>query len=115
MGFFACGFAPLDFLTGGTPFPGGIVPASRIDPLAQSALAAIPIPSNAGAGANGTVGGTGVLPADGHITFAALGLTPPTFGGFTNLAYVKGTYTVNFTLTVDAVRIASSTGTYTIQ
>jgi uncharacterized protein (TIGR03437 family) len=39
----------IDFVGGGLPMPGGIVPASRLDPAAVAALRAVPTP-NAGSG-----------------------------------------------------------------
>jgi hypothetical protein len=84
-----------------------------MDPAAAFATAAIP-PLNAFvSGVNGTYVSAGTLPADRHITLAALGL-PSAFGAFSNLAHNPGTWSLTFALTVDAVPVASKKGTYVI-
>ena len=58
---------PIDPLTGKT-FPGGIIPASRLDPVAQNIIKAlVPLPNNAA----GIVFGLGVLARDGRPGDAA--------------------------------------------
>ena len=111
---FPSAFRVTDFFSGST-FPGGAIPASRLDPAAISAIASLPVPNMTGGSvANGIYQVTGTLPLSNHVSLAELGI-PNAFGGFSNIANVKGTYAVTFTLTVDGVLVASKTGSYVIQ
>ena len=106
--FAASGFTVTDF-SSSLPFPGNVVPLSRIDPMAASAIAMLPLPNSATpAGANGSWSSSGVLPAGGHFTIGAGSGPPPAFGGFINLT-TRGAQTVNFKLSVDGMIVASTT------
>jgi hypothetical protein len=70
----------LDFGAGGLPFPDNIVPLSRLEPFAQTALALIPAqnsPTPAGS-PNAAFTSTGSIPANNHLTLTGV------FGGFQN-------------------------------
>jgi uncharacterized protein (TIGR03437 family) len=107
--FSGAGFTVTDFLSGtpGLPFPGNIIPFSRVDPLAESALSALPLPTVAGTtGANGTWSASGTLPAGGHFTIGTGTSQPPSFGGYINLS-ARGAQSTSFSLYVDGQLVAS--------
>src|SRR4029079_17413158 len=56
--FSKAGFVPIDFLTGGA-FPGGVIPLSRVDPVAQAALVRLPLPQGGLSGANAQFAASG--------------------------------------------------------
>jgi uncharacterized protein (TIGR03437 family) len=105
--FSAAGFTVTDFSGGGQPFPGNVIPFSRVDPLAEQALNGLPLPNVAGpAGANGTWSASGTLPAGGHFTIGANSNPPQNFGGFINLT-TRGAQSTSFSLYVDGQLVAS--------
>jgi uncharacterized protein (TIGR03437 family) len=58
------GIQVLDLLNGGLPFPGSVIPLSRVDPAALAALSTLPLPSVMSPGsATGQVGHMGTAPA----------------------------------------------------
>jgi uncharacterized protein (TIGR03437 family) len=103
--FSQAGFTVTDFISG-LPFPGNIIPFSRVDPLAASALSGLPLPNGAINGANGTWTASGTIPAGGHFTIGTGTNPPPGFGGFINLT-TRGTQSVTYNLYVDGKLIAS--------
>ncbi len=56
----------LDFVNNNQPFPGNIIPQSRLDPVALQAMSAIPLP-NTGGSANFNFFLQGAIPAGGHF------------------------------------------------
>jgi uncharacterized protein (TIGR03437 family) len=99
------GFTVLDLLNNG-PFPANVVPPSRLDPAAVSALSLLPLPTTAPAGiANGAWTASGTLPANGHVSLSDV-VRASGFGAFGNLT-VHGTQTAVFTLWVDNVLVAT--------
>ncbi len=107
------GFVVMDYLVNGAPFPGNIIPASRLDPLAISAANGLMLPNVAGAtGPNGTWSASGTLPAGGHFTIGTGTNPPPGFGGFINLVS-RGAQSVTFTLHVDGALVASKQISFT--
>jgi len=110
--FSKAGFTVTNFLSG-LPFPNNIIPLSLVDPLAASALSALPLPNGAAtAGANGTWTASGTIPAGGHFTIGT-GTNPPSgFGGFINLTN-RGAQSVTFNLYVDGKLIASKQVSFT--
>jgi hypothetical protein len=112
--FSTAGFKVIDFLTGGQ-FPGGIIPQSRIDPAASSAIAGIPLPNaSGGSPGNALFQASGNLPASGHISLTTLGL-PTRFGGFVNVPFVQGTRDLAFSLVIDGVTIDTKTASFVIK
>jgi uncharacterized protein (TIGR03437 family) len=104
--FSGAGFIVTDFLSD-LPFPGNVIPFSRVDPLAASAAGNLPLPTVAGTtGANGSSSASGTLPAGGHFTIGAGTGPPPTFGGFINLS-TRGAQSAIFSLYVDGQLVAS--------
>jgi hypothetical protein len=83
-----------------------------VDPLAASALSALPLPNGATAGANGTWTASGTIPAGGHFTIGSGTNPPPGFGGFINLT-TRGAQSVTFNLYVDGKLIASKQVSFT--
>lgn len=103
--FSTAGFVVTDFFTG-LPFPGSIVPASRVDPVAASALSTLPLPNGAGTGANAPWTASGTLPADGHVTFSGTSGPGGNFGAFVDIA--RGSYSLVYQLYVDNLLAASN-------
>ena len=90
--FSTAGFTITDFYSGGLPFPGNIIPMSRVDPIAAAVINMLPLATTSVAtGANGTFSSSGTLPPDRHFMIGA-GVLPQlsNFGGFTNLTHVSG-------------------------
>jgi uncharacterized protein (TIGR03437 family) len=113
------GITVVDFLNGGVPFPGDIIPASRLDPLVATACSALPLPNApVGSASNGTWTSSGTLPTGGHFSTS---LIPPgvsastSFGGFVNIPNLPGTNTVTFQLYVDSELVASAPVSFTEQ
>jgi hypothetical protein len=106
------GFTVLDFLTS-LPFPANIIPAGRVDPIAQSALDLMPIPtSSPTTGANATYTTSGTIPAGAQFAMPQ----QQSFGGFFNLlSSQQGPSTATYQLYVDNVLVASTTAQFTIQ
>jgi hypothetical protein len=78
-----------------------------VDPLAESALSTLPLPTVAGTtGANGTWSASGTLPAGGHFTIGTGTSPPPSFGGYINLS-ARGAQSTSFSLYVDGQLVAS--------
>ena len=102
----AAGFVVTDYLSG-APFPGNIIPLSRIDPVEASATGALP-PLNGSTinGPNGTYTASGTIPAGGHFTFGTNSTPPSVFGGYINLM-TRGTQSASFSLYVDGQMVAS--------
>jgi uncharacterized protein (TIGR03437 family) len=101
------GFTVLDFSNGGLPFPGNVVPLSRLDPIAVAAAGLLPLPNVAGTtGANGSWSASGTLPAGGHFAIGTGANPPPVFGGFINLT-ARGAQSTDFSLSVDGTLVAS--------
>jgi hypothetical protein len=107
----AAGFIVTNYLYG-TPFPNNQIPLSLVDPLAASALSALPLPNGATTGANGTWTASGTIPAGGHFTIGSGTNPPPGFGGFINLTS-RGAQSVTFNLYVDGKLIASKQVSFT--
>ena len=102
---------------GCVPFPGNIIPESRLDPNEISALNYLPNPTATTAGsANATVVTTGTFTPG---TFAIDANSHPeltVFGGFFQIPFVGAqTRTTAFSLYVDGKLIASQTATYTVE
>jgi hypothetical protein len=99
----------IDFMTG-NPFPGNIVPQSRLDPAAISALATIPMP-NSGISPNAAYTASGSLPADGHLVINNLQLGQlSAFAAFQQLGSTApsgGVDTVQFQLFADGLLLDS--------
>ena len=113
--FSSAGFMITDFMSG-YPFPGNIIPASRLDPMAVAADNMLPVATATIAiGANGTFFSSGTLPPDRHFTIGG-GLLPQlsNFGGFTNLTHVSGGNAATFQLFVDNVLVASKSVPFTV-
>jgi hypothetical protein len=114
------GFTVLDFLTcvgnSCVPFAHGVIPLTRVDPLAAYALGLLPLPNSLSAtGANATFTMSGTIPAGGH--FVLNNATLPAlsnFGGFFQLPYAPGLSTATYQLYVDNLLVASSTAPFTI-
>ena len=104
--FSSAGFVVTDYLTG-LPFPGNIIPQSRLDPIEVSAANSFPLP-NATAinGPNGTWTTSGSIPAGGHFTFGTSSTPPSVFGGYINLM-ARGAQSASFSLYVDGQMVAS--------
>ena len=111
------GFVVTDFLAGGYPFPGNVIPLHRVDPIAYAALNILAQPNtlSPATGANGTYSTSGALPADGHFVIGA-GVLPQlsNFGGFTNLLHVSGSNAATFHLFVDNLEVASKSVPFTV-
>lgn len=112
--FSSAGFIVTDFISG-TPFAGNIVPQSRVDPAAATALSALPVPNNgAGTGANGVWSTSGAVPPNGHFTVtiaANPGTTVGNFGGFVNVA--RGLQLATFQLYIDNLAVATKQVSFT--
>lgn len=106
--FSAAGFPVLDFLTCGEsgcrPFPGKVVPLSRLEPSVNPPLQLLPLPNNpnAAGGVNGMYLAAGKLPADGRFQQGATN-----FGGFSELRFGRGAKTCTFELKVDGLLVAT--------
>jgi uncharacterized protein (TIGR03437 family) len=111
------GFLVTDFLTGGTPFPGNIIPRSRIEPSSAAALLMLPnafslpgvtgcsfAPPNMTCRIAENVGGgsTVVIDSRNHAPLSYV-------GGFTNLPYApfRNSRSTTFALYIDGQRVAS--------
>ena len=113
--FSSAGFVITDFMSG-YPFPGNIVPAVRLDPMAVAADNMLPMATATVAiGANGTFSSSGTLPPDRHFMIGG-GILPQlsNFGGFTNLTHVSGSNTATFQLFVDNVLVTSKSVPFTV-
>jgi uncharacterized protein (TIGR03437 family) len=105
----------LDFLNNNRPFPGNVIPQSRLDPAAAQAMSAIALPNYAGTTAN--VNFQGAIPAGGHFVindFTNSNLA--NFGGFI-YASTPGLggqlwRTNTCSLTVDGALVSSSLVTF---
>jgi hypothetical protein len=98
-------------------FPGNIVPASRIDPIAESAFSAMPLPTSTG-NPNGAYTTSGSIPADGHLVIGSSQLNQlSTFGSFQELGAtgVSGVDTLEFQLFADGLLLDSETVTAQVQ
>ena len=70
-----------DFTTG-RPFPGNVVPQSRVDPLARQALTNLP-PGSAAGSPNASYLTQGTIPASGHVVIDSCHFSNlSVFGGF---------------------------------
>jgi uncharacterized protein (TIGR03437 family) len=100
------------------PFPGNVIPLSRIDPAQVQAVAQLPqgIACSTCAGANGTYSASGVLPAGGHFSIGPSSLSNlANFGGFIQIAEVgTASRTTSFHLYVDGKLIASKDVSYKV-
>jgi hypothetical protein len=100
------GFVVTDFTTG-APFPGNIVPPSRIDPTAASVISMLPLPNGVGgSGVNGVWAASGSLGTGSHFSFSAASTPGGVFGGFTNLI-TRGAQSTTFSLYIDNLLVAS--------
>jgi uncharacterized protein (TIGR03437 family) len=114
--FSTAGFTITDFYSGGLPFPGNIIPMSRVDPIAAAVINMLPLATTSVAtGANGTFSSSGTLPPDRHFMIGA-GVLPQlsNFGGFTNLTHVSGNTAATFQLFVDNLMVASKSVPFTV-
>ena len=109
------GVAVTDFLSG-QPFVGNIVPASRLDPIAVSAVRALPLPNvqPPAHSPNATFFSSGTLPAGGHFSISPSVQTElANFGAFEFISHQPGvSQTVTFELFVDGSLIASKVVNY---
>ena len=100
--------------------PGNIEPASRIDPVLDSVLQAIPLPNAAGSpgnAANGTWSASGTFTGTHFSVSSAVGSgSPVNFGGFTQITHFGlNPRPTSFNLYVDGVLVASKSVNYTVQ
>jgi uncharacterized protein (TIGR03437 family) len=105
----------MDFLSG-YPFPGNVIPMSRVDPIAATAISILPqANSPVTTGANSAFFSSGTLPPDRHFMIGA-GFLPQlsNFGGFTNLTHVSGDNSATFQLFVDNLLVASKSVPFTV-
>jgi uncharacterized protein (TIGR03437 family) len=103
-----------DFMTG-RPFPGNIVPLSRLDPLVLSAVNLLPMPTEGFAQSpNATFTASGALPPGGHFTIGSGTPQLSNFGGFAIIQRIPGfNQTITFQLFVDGLLVASKDLPYT--
>ncbi len=105
--FAGSGLTAIDFLGGGLPFPGNIIPTSRLDPTAISALQSVPQPNNGQGAPIGMV--TFSTPITGsHITID-LPAYPAAFAAYSTyiseMPLVTITVSTNVALYVDGVLV----------
>jgi hypothetical protein len=113
--FSSAGFIITDFMSG-YPFPGNVIPMSRVDPIAATAISILPQANAPGTiGANSAFFSSGTLPANGHFAIGA-GFLPQlsNFGGFTYLTHVSGNNAATFQLFVDNLLVASKSVPFTV-
>lgn len=102
------------------PFPGNVVPQSRLDPAAVSALSAIPM-ANSGTSPNAAYTGSGSIPADGHLVINNLQLGQlSAFAAFQQIGTIPQSadtqpYNIQFQLFADGVLLDSKNVTAQIQ
>jgi len=101
-----------DLLTG-QPFPGNVVPISRLDPIALRATLRLPPPNSDPSppvpSPNGSVIFGGTLSATGHFSIGPNYLPGPYFGGFLNIGLPPASkQTAQFLLFVDGMLVASN-------
>ncbi len=99
------------------PFPGNVIPVSRLDPLALEAEAVLQIATTTTAGSvNGTFTESGTLPSNGHFSIDQSTLKELTnFGGFIQIPEAgPGTRTTTFSLFIDGQLIASKDVNYSV-
>jgi uncharacterized protein (TIGR03437 family) len=100
------------------PFPGEVIPLTRLDPEALQALAQLPQVSNCSncGSANGTYSASGTLPAGGHFSIGASSLSNlANFGGFIQITEAgPASRTTSFHLYVDGKLIASEDVNYKV-
>jgi uncharacterized protein (TIGR03437 family) len=118
---FADAGVPVYDLLSGNPFAGNVVPTSRVDPVAVSALNNMPMPS-AGTSPNATYTTSGPIPADGHLVINNLQLGQlSAFAAFQQLGLTSvsggntAPYTVGFQLFADGVLLDQKAVTAQIQ
>ena len=105
----------MDFLSG-YPMPGNVIPMSRVDPIAATAIGILPQANASGtSGANSAFFSSGSLPTDHHFRIGG-GFLPQlsNFGGFTNLTHVSGDNSATFQLFVDNLLVASKSVPFTV-
>ena len=105
----------MDFLSG-YPMPGNVIPMSRVDPIAATAISILPqANSPVTTGANSAFFSSGSLPPDHHFMIGG-GFLPQlsNFGGFTNLTHVSGDNSATFQLFVDNLLVASKSVPFTV-
>jgi uncharacterized protein (TIGR03437 family) len=112
--FSSAGFTVTDFVSG-TPFPGNVIPLSRVDPAAAAALSTLPLSNNGAiSGANGAWSTSGTIPPNGHFTVtiaADPGTTVGNFGGFVNVT--RGPQVATFELYIDNLTVATKQISFT--
>ena len=93
----------------GIPLVNNQIPVSLIDPIADAAMALLPLPSpGSAAGPNGTLVSSGALPVNGQFTINANTIPGlAIFGGFSNIANNPSANMAVFQLYVDGVLVAS--------
>jgi hypothetical protein len=101
-----------DLLTG-QPFPGNVVPISRLDPIALRATVRLPLPNSDPSppvpSPNGSVIFGGTLSAAGHFSIGPNYLPGRYFGGFLNIGLPPASkQTAQFLLFVDGMLVASN-------
>jgi len=110
------GIQVLDLLNGGLPFPGNVIPLSRVDPAALVALSTLPLPSVVSPGsATGQIGHMGTAPAGSTFVLndsnnSALSA----FAGYLNISASRFA-TIQSTmlrLYVDGILISTATVTF---
>jgi len=107
-----------DFLNGGAPFPGNIIPFTRVDPLALKAIVLLPQPNSPVSGsANATFTASGALPPGGHFAIGVDTLGQlANFGGFSQITRGApgSSQTTTFQLLVDGLVVASKDVMYPV-
>lgn len=109
------GITAIDFLGGGIPFPGDIIPQTRLDPAALMAIANIPLPNVPSSGATGMYNFGGTVAPGAHVTIA-MPAYATTFFGFSIYTSEpsSGKIPASVALFVDGIPVASANATATI-
>jgi hypothetical protein len=108
------GFSVVDFLSGGNPMPGNLVPLSRLDPVARAAWNSIPLPNFAGSELTNFLYGN-ELPASGTVVLDDSSGTNA-FGYFLSIPYAPylASRSARFRLYIDGKLMASDNLTYSL-
>jgi hypothetical protein len=110
--FSKAGFTVTDFANNNLPFPGNILPGSRLDPAALKACNSLPLPNATGGTVpNGLWTASGTIPAGGHFSTSGIPLLSGAagFGGFINIVHNSGATLFDaFNLYVDGVLVNSA-------
>lgn len=105
--------SPIFDLLTGAPFPGNVVPLSRLDPAAVMAIGSLPLPTTPSSdGFDATFSASGTLPAVGPFRINSATLSElANFGGFVQLSgpFYPSSFTTTYQLFVDGLLVASKT------